>query len=645
MLYGRTLAKMLVKEGGQKVMTTNKTLPLLLIERANQSGNQVALRQKKYGIWNEITWAEYLENVQTLSIALAKELGFQKNDKLAIIGDNRPQWLYAQLAAQSLGGIAVGIYQESFGETLSYYINHCDAKIVIAEDQEQVDKLLEIEHMLPNVEKIIFYNENGMRRYQNEKLVNMSDLEEKGKKLLENDKNFFHSKAEQVLGSDVAIISYTSGSTGKPKGVMLSHNNLIKTVQNLNEVDRIEDKDDYISFLPLAWINEQVMCITANLYRGMKVNFPEEPTTVLTDLREIGPHTLIAPPRTYENMISRFNIRIDGASKFKKKMYYFFKKYGEKVALAKVENTPISFGTKLMHFFGEWLMFSAIRDHLGLARIKHAYSNGAPLSKDVMLFFRSIGVNLKQTYGATEVCGIAFVHRDNDINLDSVGVPLPNVDIKISDNSEVFVNSPGSFVGYYKDDTTPKEWVPLGDHGEVDGNGHLYIEEQVNNMITLANGETISPTKIENKLKESRYIKEAIVYGNNKPYLVSIINIDMDSVGRWAEKNQIVYTTYSDLSMKEEVVHLIEKEVASIMKDLPESICVKKSVVLHKELDADSEELTRMQRIRRFYIEEKYQYIFEGLYSSESQIRTKINDEFDETDLRIIHLDGNQEVA
>lgn len=630
-------------------MTNEKTLPMLLIERARNSGNQVALRQKKYGIWNEITWSEYFDNVQKLSIAFEKELGFQKGDKLAIIGDNRPQWLYAQLAAQSLGGIAVGINEESFGEVLSYYINHCDAKIVIAEDQEQVDKLLEIEESIPNIEHIIFYNENGMRRYKNEKLIDMAELLEKGQKLLESESDFLRNKAEQVLGSDVAIISYSSGSTGKPKGVMLTHNNLIQTVQNISEVDPIEEKDDYVSFLSLSWIGEQVMSITANLYCGMKVNFPEEPTTVLTDLREIGPHTLIAPPRTYENIISRFLLRMDGASKFKRKLYNYYKKHGEKVAKAKIENKPVSFGTRLVNFFGEWLMFSAIRDHLGLARIKRAYTFGSTLSEEAITFFRTIGVNLKQAYGTTEVCGIAFMHRDNDVKLNSVGVPLPNVDVKVSDDNEIFIKSPGAFAGYYKEEneiaSSQGEWISTGDVGEVDANGHLYVTDQINSIITLPNGEQVSPSKIENILKGSPYIKEAIVYGDQKPYLVSMINIDMDSVGRWAEKNQIVYTTYTDLSMKEEVVSLIEKEVAEIMKTLPEHLRVKKSVILHKELDADAEELTRMQRIRRGYIQEKYQHILEGLYSSDSQIRTKAIDEIEETDLTIITLDGKQEVA
>jgi long-chain acyl-CoA synthetase len=628
-------------------MGNENTLPKLLMERSKNTPNSVALRQKEYGIWNEITWAQYLENVRTLSIGLASELDFKKGDKLAIIGDNRPHWLYAQLATQCLGGIAVGIYQESYGDELVYYLNHCDAKIVIAEDEEQVDKLLEIEEQIPKVEKIIYYNDKGMRRYKNEKLVYIEDIQKQGMTYGEKNPKFFSDKAEQSVGTDVAVISYTAGSTGDPKGVMLTHDNLITAITNLNEVDPIIENDDYLSFLPLAWIGEQVMSITGSLYKGITINFPEKPTTVLNDLREIGPHTLIAPPRTYENIISRFKLRIEGASWLKKKFYNVAINFGNKVAEAKLNNKEVSGSTKLMYFLGDFLVLSAIRDHLGLARIKRAYSNGSSLGEDALSFFHSIGVNLKQSYGATEVAGFTFVHRDNDLNINSVGVPLPNVEVKIGNDQEVYIKSPSVFAGYYKQETEITDgWVPLGDTGRIDGNGHLYITDQIGSELTLKNGEKIGSALIENKLKNSRFIKEAVVYGKNKPYLVSMINIDMLNVGRWAEKNQIVYTTYSDLSMNPEIIRLVEKEVALIMKDLPEQMRVKKFVLFNKELDADDNELTRTQRIRRSFIEEKYKMVFEGFYSSNSELTYKTDDEMlEETNLQIIELEGNKEVA
>ncbi|WP_209124316.1 AMP-binding protein [Alkalihalobacillus sp. BA299] len=633
-------------------MSTEKTLPYLLIERGIKMGDQVALRQKELGIWNEITWAEYLENVRTLSLGLASEIGFKKGDKLAILGDNRPQWLYSQLAAQCLGGIAVGIYQDAMGDELIYYLNHCDAKVVIAEDQEQVDKLLEIEDSIPFVEKIIYYNNKSLRKYTNQKLIYMKDLQVKGEAFDQKNLEFFREKTEQVLGSDVAIISYTSGSTGDPKGVMLSHSNLIQTAFSLAEVDRMEEKDDYLSFLPLAWIGEQMMSITMSLCKGVAVNFPEQPTTVLNDLREIGPHSLFAPPRTYENMISRFKLRIDGTTWFKRKVYEFFKPYGNIVADAKLNNKKVTFTTKLMYGIGDFLIFSAIRDHLGLSRIKRVYNNGAPLGEEAIHFFHSLGVNVKQCYGATEVCGIAFVQRDNDMSLTSVGLPLPNTQAKISEENEVLIKSPGQFIGYYKEpyieNSLSDEWIPLGDHGKLDDDGHLYIKDQLKSIFTTLNGETLAPSYYENKLKNSRFIKEALVYGKNKPYLVSMINIDMANVGRWAEKNQIVYTTYADLSTKKEVLQLIEKEVARIMKAMKTEAKIKKIVIFNKELDADDGELTRTQKIRRSYLEEKYQSLLEGLYSSNGQVTLTYNDRNQNdvnTNLEVIDLDTNKEVA
>ncbi|WP_096201517.1 AMP-dependent synthetase/ligase [Bacillus sp. FJAT-45350] len=632
-------------------MSTDKTLPKLLLERGTTSKETVALRQKKLGIWNEITWREYLENVKNLSAALSSECGFEKGDRLAILGDNRPHWVYSELAAQSIGGIVVGIYQESLPDQLVYYLNHCEAKIVIAEDQEQVDKLLEIEEKIPLVEKIIYYNDKSLRSYKNSKLFYMSDLQKKGEVFVQKNPTYFEEQVNKVNSEDIAIISYTAGTSGKPKGVMLSHSNLLATAHSLSEVDRFEENNDQLSFLPLAWIGEQVISVTMSLYKNVKINFSEEPTTVLSDLREIGPHTMFAPPKTYENIISRFKLRMDGSSWLKKKVYNFFKSYGDKVAKAKVNNESISFGTKLMYVIGDFLVFSAIRDHIGLARIKRAYSGGGSLGTDAVHFFQAHGINVKQCYGATEVCGVSFLQRDNDINERSVGVPLPSTEVMLSENEVVLVKSPSVFKGYYKDDISYKNnvqdgWVSLGDRGELDENGHLYITDPLEDIQILSNGEKVAPTEIENKLKHSRFIKEAIVFGKAKPYLVSMINIDMANVGRWAEKNQIVYTTYADLSTKKEVISLIEKEVASIMKDLPESMRVKKIVILHKELDADDEELTRTQKVRRSYLEEKYQIVFDGLYSSSSQLRLKINDGNDaETDLQVIDLEANKEVA
>lgn len=629
-------------------MSSFHTLPELLLQKGTTLEKSIAFRQKKLGIWNEISWGNYLKEVESLSLGLVSEFGFQKGDKLAIIADNRPHWAYAQLAAQSLGGIAVGIYQESSPEQLVFSINYCEARVVVAEDQEQVDKLLEVEEQLPLVEAIVYFNDKGMRRYTNKKLVYMPQLQSKGLEFLHLNESYFKEKVSQVSGQDTAIISFTAGSSAKPKGVMLSHSNLISAAHNLCEVDKVLENDDILSFLPLAWIGEQVMTITMSLYKNVTINFPEEPTTVLNDLREIGPHSLFALPRTYENIISRFKLRIDGASWLKKKVYQFFKPYGDKIAAAKCKNEKLTMSQKMFYWLGDFLVFSAIRDHLGLARIRFAYSSGGALSSEAIEFFQSIGVNVKQCYGATESAGISFIQRDNNVKQGSLGTPVPNTEVKVSEVGEICVKGPSVFQGYYKEereaDSIEGGWLRLGDRGFLEPDGNLYLHDAIHNIFTLQSGEEVTPTQMENKLKTSRYIKEAVIYGKEKPYLVSLINIDMENVGRWAEKNQITYTTYADLSMKKEVISLIEKEVAHLLKEIPDNLRIKKFVILHKELDADDEELTRTQKVRRSFLEEKYKLLFECFYSDHSKLRWESEAE-GETDLQIINLAESQEVA
>ncbi|PWA11173.1 long-chain fatty acid--CoA ligase [Pueribacillus theae] len=631
-----------------------QTLPQLLAKRAIEEEHTVALREKNLGVWNEITWGEYYEIVKQFAIALSVKCNFKRGEKLAIIGDNRPQWLFSQLAAQFLGGISVGVYQESSPKQLIYYLNDSQASVVVVEGQEQVDKLLEIEEKIPLVKQIIFYNNQGMRHYDHPKLYNFHDLIEIGSSLLNEKDDFLFSKTERLLSDDVAVISYSSATTGKPKAVMLSHSNLIAAAENLGDVDKMEKKDDYLSFLPLAWIYEQVMSIAMPLTRGMVINFPEKSSTILADLREIGPHTLIAPPRVYKSIHSNFMLRIQETSWFKKKVYQTFKKFGDKVAEMKLNKKPISGGVKFIYLLGNFLVFSAIRDHLGLARIKRAYVAGSPLSSELFHFFHSIGVNVKQSYGGTELAGIAFVHRDDDIRVENAGLPLPNTEVKVGEDGEIFVKSPSVFLRYLHEDTKHDDggWISLGDYGRIDDNGHLHILDHKEAIMKGTNGETISPTIVENKLKVSPYIQEAVCFGKNKPYMSAILNIDMNSVGRWAEKNQITYTTYSELSRKPEVIQLIEKEVAKLMKQLPQQSRVKKFVLLHKQLNANDEEMTRTLKVRRQYISEKYRTLIEGLYTDTQEV--KVTDKVEaadgkesiiETNLRVIQLEAVQEVA
>ncbi|MBU8878079.1 AMP-binding protein [Bacillus sp. FJAT-29790] len=636
--------------------SSNKTFPQLLLERANTAGAHVALREKDYGIWNEITYEEYLRQVKLLSLGLAK-LGLQRGDKVAIIGDNRPEWVISELATQSLGGISVGIYQESLPNEISYILDHCDATVVVVEDQEQVDKIFEIREEIPKVETIIYYDPRGMRNYHDDFLLSFKDVQKLGNAFDIEAPDFFQMEVKKGKNDDVAIFSYTSGTTGNPKGTMLTYKNLLDMAKNLSTIDPLSDKDEYVSFLPLAWIGEQMMTMAMGLYNGMTVNFPEEPSTVLEDLREIGPQVMFSPPRIYEDMLSKFQVKIQDAGWLKKKIYQWCKPIGEKVAKAHFENTPISFGTKLGYKIADYFMFSSIRDHLGLLGMKRAYTGGAPLGPDVFEFFHSIGVNVKSIYGQTEVSGISIVHRDGDIKFDSVGIPIPGTEVKISDEGEILIKSSSICKGYYKNEKSTKEtiqsgWLHTGDAGRLDEAGHLYVIDRIKDVIRLHSGEMFSPQFIENKLKFSSYIQEAVAIGKDRPYVVAMINIDMENVGRWAEKHQISYTTYTDLSSKSEVLELIQKQVNEMNRTLPKKARVKKFVLLYKELDADDEELTRTKKVRRQFVAKKYEALIDGMYSTEEQIHVEGtikyrdgNEKLIQTTLRVIFMDVEEGAA
>lgn len=633
-------------------MKSKMTLPKLLAEKASSQKDEVALRHKYLGIWNEITWEEYYTKVEQLAIALSKQLNFEKEEKLVVIGENRPQWLISQMATQVLGGISVGVYQESLPEQIDYYLNDTKARIVVAEDQEQVDKLLEIEEQIPLIEYIIYYDKQGMRHYDHPKLVFFEDLLTIGEALLKDNVDFFHKQTGQSVGSDIAIIAYSAATTGDPKGAMLTHTNLISAAENLIEIDNMKQKDDYLSFLPLAWIHEQVMSITIPLLTGKVINFPERASTVLSDLREIGPHTLLAPPRVFQTLMSNITTRIKGATKFKKFIYKSFKKYGDKVALAKLEGKSISAWDKFMYKFGDWLVFSAIRDHFGLARVKRVYIAGAALNRETYSFFHSIGVNLKQTYGGTELTGIAFVHRDNDIAVNSSGKPLPETEVKIAEDGEIFVKNPAIFARYLnkKDRMEVKDgWLTLGDCGYICDKGHLNILDRKEDIIKAPNGEFVYPSVVENKLKVSPYIQEAIIFGQERPYLTAILNIDFTNVGRWADSKNLAYTAYEDLAKREEVIALIEEEVAKLMDELPKSSRVRRYVILHKQFNANDGELTRTLKVRRRFIREKYQSLIEDMYAGAKESTVTIDKGSEDkykTSLQVIELIVNEkEVA
>lgn len=604
------------------------TFPKLLMQKAEKYGaKKVALREKEYGIWQEVTWQQYLENVKFFSLGLIR-LGLERGDKVSIIGDNRPEWVYAELAAQAAGAISVGIYQDSVPKEVAYVIDHSDSTFVVVEDQEQVDKILEIRHALPKVKKVVYYDPKGLRNYKDPLLISFEAVQDLGREIEGQMPGIFEAGVARGRGDDLAIICYTSGTTGSSKGAMLTFNNLLSMGRNLTSIDPVKDTDEYVSFLPLAWIGEQMMSLSCGLMVGFTINFPEEPETVQENIREIGPHVMFSPPRIWENMLSTVQVKIEDTSRFKRFCYNRCLPIGERMADCRFRKVRPSLILRALYAVANLVMLLPLRDHLGLARIRRAYTGGAALGPDTFKFFHAIGVNLKQIYGQTEISGISVVHRDGDVKFETVGKPIPETEVKLSDTGEILSRSPSVFVGYYKQPDMTREtlrdgWLHSGDAGIIDEDGHLVVIDRMKDVMKLVDGTKFSPQYIENKLKFSQYVKEAVVVGMDRPYVGALINIDMANVGKWAENHQIPYTTYTDLSQKQQVYDLICGDVERVNRDLPKSARVKRFVLLHKELDADDEELTRTRKVRRKFVEERYSYLIEQLYGEKDEIRVE----------------------
>lgn len=624
------------------------TLPKRLQAMAQRHGHtRVALREKEYGIWQEITWQGYLDQVREFCLGLVS-LGFQRGEKVAIVGDNRPQWAIAELAAQAAGGTSVGIYQDSLAHEMAYVIDHADATFLVVEDQEQVDKILEVRDQLPKVRRLIYYDPRGLRNYDDPWLLYFPQVQALGQSYGQQHPEAFDKMVAAGHGDETAILCYTSGTTGAPKGAMLSHRNLLSMGDTIQQVDPLTPDDDVLSFLPLAWIGEQMTAMAMHLAIGFAVNFPEEPDTVQENLREIGPHVIFSPPRIWEDMVTRVQVKVNDAGWLKRRLWHAFMPVARRVADAKFERRPASAWDRILYGLGELLVFSAIKDHLGLARLRRAYTGGAALGPDLFRFYHALGVNLKQIYGQTEVVGIGILHRDEAIRFHTVGMPLPGGEMAISPEGEILLQSPAVFQGYYKmPDESRKTlaggWLHTGDAGYIDeDSGQLVVIDRLKDVMRLASGEIFSPNFIENKLKFSPYIKEAVAVGHGRGHVVAMINIDASSVGNWAEQRSIAYTTYQDLSQKAQVLELIAAEIEQVNSDLPEGARIRTFAILHKELDADDEELTRTRKLRRAFVYEKYDPVISGLYAGTSRIpvqsRVRYRDGREATIETVLHV-------
>lgn len=597
------------------------TFPKLLKAQAAAFGTKkTALRNKGLGIWQSCSWQQYLDNVRTLALGL-HSLGFGADDKLAIIGNNRPESLFAEIAAQAAGGIALSLYHDSTPQEVAGAIVQFDVSFVIAEDQEQVDKLLDQRDRLPNLRRIIYIRKRGMRKYQDELLASLESIQETGTILEGQQPELFDRLIAAGRGDDTAIICLTSGTTGHPKGAMLSFRNLISMSLAFNEADPKNVGDEFVSLLPLAWFGEQLMSVAAPLVIGYTVNFPEKAETAMADMREIGPHIMLSPPKVWESIATSVRVRMADSTPFKKFMYNTFMPFGERYADCLLAGTSPPLSLKIGRFIADILLFRALRDRLGLSRIRSALTGGASLGTSVFRFFHAIGVNLKQLYGQTEIAGVTCMHRNGGVNGATVGLPLPGTEIRIDENGELLSRSAGLFKGYYGDEEATRQavtadgWLRSGDAGCLDSNGHITVTDRISDVLTLDDGSHFSTQQIENNLRFSPYIAEAVVFGGGGSPLVALISISSRVAGKWAGDNKLSYMTFADLTSRPEIIELIAGEVTRANAAMPDQARISRFAIIYKELDADEGELTRTGRVRRETVRVIYKELIDALHA------------------------------
>ncbi len=606
-------------------ITKELTIPKLFFEQAKRYGKgRVAMREKEFGIWRPVTWYDYFDNVKYISLGLIS-LGLKEGDKVSMIGDNRPEGLWAEMATLCARGVGVWLFQDCLVDEVKYIIDHSDTRFLFGEGQEEVDKGMSIFHECFKLEKIIWDDPKGMRNYDQDYLISLKEVKELGRELDKKEPDLFKELVHKGHGDEVALLFYTSGTTSLPKGALLSHNNMLTMGKHLMDVDPCLDTDDYVSYLPFAWIGEQMMSISCGLQIGYTINFPEAPETAQENIREIGPHVMFAPPRMYEEMTRRVQVKHLDATWIKRKLYELSTKIGYHVANLKFDKKPVPFYWRLFEWFAYITVQKKLKDHLGLANVRNAYTGGAAMGPDHFRFFHALGVNLKQIYGQTEVAGISVVHRSGDIKFDTVGHPIPGMEIKITEDGEIITKGSSVFLGYYKNPEATESalkdgWLYSDDRGFIDDDGHLVVFDRTKDVFTLRDGKPFAPQYLETRLKFSPYVKDSWVIGNEKDYITAVLCIDYAVVGKWADEKKLNYTSYTELSQKPEVYDLIEKQIRQANKDLPDAAKVAKFTNLYKELDADDDELTRTRKLRRKFVEKRYEDILDALYSDADMV-------------------------
>jgi long-chain acyl-CoA synthetase len=577
-----------------------------------------------FGIWQTWAWGEVANEIRSLACGLAGR-GFRRGDKIAVIGDNRPRLYWSICAAQCLGGIPVPMYQDAVAAELQYVVDHAEVRFAVAEDQEQVDKLLEIRQHCPKLELIVYDDPRGMRHYNQQFLYDFEDIQAFGRKYDAEHPDFFDHEVAKGEGQDIGIILYTSGTTGNPKGVMLTYDNVLITARNAAEREGLRQDEEILAYLPMAWVGDHIFSYAQSYVSGFCVNCPESAETVLIDLREIGPTYFFAPPPIYENLLTTVMIRMEDAAWIKQKMFNFFMGVARRVGTKILDGTPVSFKHRLLYAIGRVCVYGPLKNTLGFSRIRLAYTAGEAIGPDIFGFYRALGINIKQLYGQTEASVFVTMQPHGEVKPDTVGTPATDVEIKITDNGEVLYRSPGVFHAYYKNPEATAEtktedgWVQTGDAGFFDEDGHLKIIDRAKDVGKLNDGSIFAPKYIENKLKFFPYIKEAVTFGNERDYTAVFLNIDLEAVGNWAERHNIPYASYQELAARKEVYGLLQECVEQVNRDLGEdaqlaSSQIKRFLILPKELDADDGELTRTRKVRRRFVAEKYGGLIEALY-------------------------------
>ncbi|MRU15982.1 long-chain fatty acid--CoA ligase [Roseovarius sp. A21] len=625
--------------GGENLVQSSQaaeglqSIPALLQRNATQYASKMAYREKEYGIWQCWTWAETGKEIEALALGFIN-LGIKEGDFVAVIGRNRPHFYWSMVAAQSVGAIPVPLYQDSAAEEMAYVMDHCGARFAIVEDQEQVDKLIDIQDELHQFEHMIYVDPRGLRKYDHHKLHTFTGIQEQGRAAYWEFIEDLKARREKLTYDSVCVMLYTSGTTGKPKGVVLSNRNIIEASKSSAEFDNLNKDDEVLAYLPMAWVGDFIFSIGQAYWTGFCVNCPESADTMQTDLREIGPTYYFAPPRVFETQLTNVMIRMEDAGRFKKWLFDTFMEHARKVGPSILDGKPVGAWDRFKYALGNMFVYGPLKDTLGFGNVRVGYTAGEAIGPEIFEFYRSLGINLKQLYGQTEASVFITVQPDGEVRNDTVGVPAPGVEIKIDESGEVFYRSAGTFEYYYKNEEStkktkdPEGWVATGDAGFFEeGSGHLRIIDRAKDVGKMADGRMFAPKYVENKLKFFPNILEAVVFGNGREECTAFINIDLTAVGNWAERNNIGYASYQELAGHPQVLETIQEHVEEVNRSLADdpmlAHCqVHRFLVLHKELDADDGEMTRTRKVRRGVIAEKFEDLLNALYDGSDEVFT-----------------------